>query len=91
MGTGNSALFEVSSNSTCCKFFSAGLSLQHISAFKQFVQWRRGVKGHSALGAFQKHLLGFMDAMLLVARVLLSQVLSQNGHCTSIRASVLLE
>lgn len=91
MGTGNSALFEVSSNSTCCKFFTAGLSLRHISVFKQFVQRRRGVKGHSALGAFQKHLLGFMDTVLLVGRVLLSQVLSQAGHCTSIGASVILE
>lgn len=55
---------------------------------KRFAQWRRGVKGHSALGAFQKHLLGFMDVALLVGRILLSQVFTQTGLWTRLRASV---
>lgn len=46
------------------------------------------MKGHSALGAFQKHLFGLMDAALLVGRALLSQVLSQTGHCASLGAGV---
>lgn len=37
------------------------------------------MKGHSAPGALLKHLLGFMDAVPFVGRVLLWQVLSQTG------------
>lgn len=46
------------------------------------------MEGHGALGAFQKHLFGFMDAVPLVGRVLLSQVLSQTGCCAPLGASV---
>ena len=46
------------------------------------------MKGHSALGAFEKHLLGSLDAVPLVGRVLLLRVLSQTGHCACLPAGV---
>lgn len=90
MGTGNSALFEVSSNSTCCKFFSAPYLCSKSSSLNGL--FRGGGVSRRATVPWEvckKHLWGSVNAVLFVGRALLSKVLSHVG--ASLRACGLSE